>query len=84
MHKPFIAAKITDNVYWVGAIDWSLRDFHGYSTGRGTTYDTMWKSTEIMARSIADGMMEKGVEVKLLPLSEFYSRGTGCRVPHHE
>jgi len=26
-------------VYWVGAIDWSLRNFHGYTTNRGTTYN---------------------------------------------
>ena len=39
MNEPFKAIKITDTVYWVGAIDWSLRDFHGYSTGRGTTYN---------------------------------------------
>jgi flavorubredoxin len=26
-------------VWWVGAIDWSLRDFHGYATPRGTTYN---------------------------------------------
>lgn len=35
----FKAVKITDKVYWVGAIDWSLRDFHGYLTSRGTTYN---------------------------------------------
>jgi flavorubredoxin len=33
------AVKITENVYWVGAIDWDIRNFHGYSTGRGTTYN---------------------------------------------
>lgn len=33
------AVKISDKVYWVGAIDWGLRDFHGYSTHRGTTYN---------------------------------------------
>lgn len=33
------AVKITDKVYWVGAIDWNLRDFHGYSTQRGSTYN---------------------------------------------
>ncbi len=33
------AVKITDKVYWVGAIDWSIKDFHGYSTDRGTTYN---------------------------------------------
>ena len=31
--------KITDKIYWVGAIDWNVRDFHGYSTNRGTTYN---------------------------------------------
>ncbi len=31
--------KLKDNVYWVGAIDWNVRDFHGYSTNRGTTYN---------------------------------------------
>ena len=39
MGKPFKAIKVTDNVYWVGAIDWGIRDFHGYLTGRGTTYN---------------------------------------------
>lgn len=33
------AIKITEKVYWVGAIDWNIRDFHGYSTERGTTYN---------------------------------------------
>ncbi|MCK4762843.1 MAG: FprA family A-type flavoprotein [Candidatus Aminicenantes bacterium] len=35
----FNAVKITDSVYWVGAIDWNVRNFHGYKTGRGTTYN---------------------------------------------
>jgi flavorubredoxin len=39
MGRPFEAIKITDRVYWVGAIDWEIRDFHGYSTDRGTTYN---------------------------------------------
>jgi flavorubredoxin len=39
MSEPFAATKVTDRVYWVGAIDWALRDFHGYSTERGTTYN---------------------------------------------
>ncbi len=32
------AIKIKDDIYWVGAIDWTIRNFHGYNTGRGTTY----------------------------------------------
>ncbi len=39
MSEVFEAAKVTDRVYWVGAIDWSLRDFHGYETPRGSTYN---------------------------------------------
>ena len=35
----FKAIQITDKVYWVGAIDWDVRDFHGYLTQRGTTYN---------------------------------------------
>lgn len=30
--------KICDNVYWVGTLDWDLRDYHGYSLD-GTTYN---------------------------------------------
>lgn len=33
------ALKIKDNIYWVGGIDWELRNFHGYLTQRGTTYN---------------------------------------------
>ena len=39
MSKAFRAVKVSERVYWVGAIDWSIRDFHGYSTNRGTTYN---------------------------------------------
>ncbi|MBW1669354.1 MAG: flavodoxin domain-containing protein [Deltaproteobacteria bacterium] len=31
--------QIADDIYWVGAIDWNIRDFHGYSTYQGTTYN---------------------------------------------
>ncbi len=34
------AFKIKEDVYWVGAIDWNLRDFHGYATFRGSTYNS--------------------------------------------
>jgi len=36
--KPVAVVK---NVYWVGAVDWDIRHFHGftYSTHRGTTYN---------------------------------------------
>jgi len=31
--------EIAPGVHWVGAIDWNIRNFHGYSTHRGTTYN---------------------------------------------
>jgi flavorubredoxin len=31
--------EIKPNIFWVGAIDWNIRDFHGYSTYKGTTYN---------------------------------------------
>jgi len=39
MTGTFEAFQISDRVFWVGAIDWSIRDFHGYLTDRGTTYN---------------------------------------------
>lgn len=39
MDQSFQAIQISDKVYWVGAIDWELRNFHGYLTSRGTTYN---------------------------------------------
>jgi flavorubredoxin len=31
--------QLAQGVYWVGAIDWNVRNFHGYSTHLGTTYN---------------------------------------------
>lgn len=31
--------SLKDDIFWVGAIDWELRDFHGYVTQRGSTYN---------------------------------------------
>jgi flavorubredoxin len=39
MQDAFQAVKITDRVWWVGAIDWDVRNFHGYLTSAGTTYN---------------------------------------------
>ncbi|MBN2479973.1 MAG: FprA family A-type flavoprotein [Parachlamydiales bacterium] len=33
------AFEIKKGIYWVGAIDWDLREFHGYQTQRGSTYN---------------------------------------------
>ena len=31
--------EVKKGLYWVGAIDWEIRDFHGYATPKGTTYN---------------------------------------------
>ena len=31
--------EISKNIFWVGVVDWNIRDFHGYSTYQGTTYN---------------------------------------------
>lgn len=31
--------ELKKNIYWVGALDWNVRDFHGYSVPKGTTYN---------------------------------------------
>lgn len=31
--------EIKPGIYWVGAADWAVRDFHGYVTPQGTTYN---------------------------------------------
>ncbi|WP_407354932.1 FprA family A-type flavoprotein [Methanolobus sp. WCC5] len=35
-HKP---PEIASGIYWVGVVDWNLRDFHGYETPKGGSYN---------------------------------------------
>jgi flavorubredoxin len=30
---------LKEGINWVGVVDWNIRDFHGYITNRGTTYN---------------------------------------------
>jgi len=39
MKSFYNAEQISPNVWWVGVVDWSVRNFHGYLTNRGTTYN---------------------------------------------
>jgi flavorubredoxin len=31
--------EIAEGIFWVGVVDWNIRDFHGYSTKDGSTYN---------------------------------------------
>jgi flavorubredoxin len=35
-----IPVEIKKDIYWTGGIDWDLRNFHGYLTQRGSTYNS--------------------------------------------
>ncbi len=45
--------------------EWSARTFYPKAV---ITYDTMWHSTEMMARYIADGLISRGIQVKVMPI----------------
>jgi flavorubredoxin len=32
--------QVKEGIYWVGAVDWSIRNFHGYITHRGSSYNS--------------------------------------------
>jgi len=59
------AYQIKKDIYWVGAIDWNLRDFHGYSTEKGSTYNSYLlldeKTTlfDTVKASFSDEMFER-------------------------
>ncbi len=35
-----VNVTLKEGVNWVGVVDWNIRDFHGYVTSRGTTYNS--------------------------------------------
>jgi len=37
---------LKEGVNWVGVVDWNIRDFHGYTTSRGSTYNAYLISDE--------------------------------------
>ena len=64
MSQPFEALKITENIYWVGAIDWNLRNFHGYETRRGTTYNAFLVKSD--TGYILIDTVKRGFEAELI------------------
>ena len=52
-----MAVKLKEDVFWVGAVDWNLRDFHGYVTGRGATYNSYLILDEKI--TLIDGVKEQ-------------------------
>jgi len=34
-----VSSRVLEDIDWVGYVDWTVRDFHGYNTPRGATYN---------------------------------------------
>jgi len=88
--------EIADGLFWVGAIDWNIRDFHGYSTKQGTTYnaylimdekitlvDTVKKEfADEFIRSISDIVDPKKIDYVISNHTEMDHSGGLARVMH--
>ncbi len=59
-----MAVPVAENIYWVGAVDWKVRHFHGhtYHTHRGTSYNAYLIVDEQIA--LADTVM-RGFEEEM-------------------
>jgi len=91
--KPIEVAK---DIFWVGAIDWNIRDFHGYSTKQGTTYnaflimdekitliDTVKKEfADELIHSISQIVDPKRIDVVISNHTEMDHSGGLARVMH--
>jgi flavorubredoxin len=55
--------EIAKDIYWLGVIDWNIRDFHGYSTYQGSTYNAFLVMDEKVA--LID-TVKRGFEDELL------------------
>lgn len=59
------AVKVKDDIYWVGAVDYNVRNFHGYTTNNGATYnayliiDEKVTLIDTVKREFADEMWER-------------------------
>jgi len=60
--------QIAENIFWVGHVDWNIRDLHGYHTQRGSTYNAYLMQDEKIAlidavkAPYADDLLEKVAE----------------------
>ncbi|KQC06943.1 MAG: MBL fold metallo-hydrolase [Candidatus Cloacimonas sp. SDB] len=67
------AIEIKKGVYWVGGIDWDLRNFHGYLTQRGSTYNSYLIIDEKI--TLIDNVKHYLAEEQLKRISEIIDPG---------
>jgi len=90
------SAQIAPGVYNVGVRDWNVRDFHGYSTDLGTTYNAFLVLDEKIAlidsvkKEFADQLIDnitrivdpRKIDVVISNHTEFDHSGSLARVMH--
>lgn len=91
------AVEIAKDIYSVGVIDWNIRDFHGYSTERGSSYnaylildekvvliDTVKKAfTDKMLENISSIIDPKDIDIVISNHTEMDHSGGLPRVMHY-
>ncbi len=60
--------KINEGIYWVGEVDWDIRDFHGLTTSVGSTYNSYLVVDEKTA--LIDAVSKGGSTMLLRRISE--------------
>ena len=60
--------EITENIFWTGYIDWKLRNFHGYSTPNGSTYNSYLILDE--KPTLIDAVKDCGLDEMLARIKE--------------
>ncbi|UCG81777.1 MAG: FprA family A-type flavoprotein, partial [Desulfobacterales bacterium] len=77
--KPLEIAK---DIYWVGAVDWNIRDMHGYLTPHGTTYNAFLIVDEKIA--LIDTAKKGFVDELLHSISQIVEpRKIDCVISNH-
>jgi flavorubredoxin len=63
--------ELKKGIYWVGAIDWDLRNFHGYLTPRGSTYNAYLIVDEkiVLVDAVKQTLAD---ELRSPPLNKFF------------
>lgn len=62
-------AVLKEGINWVGVVDWNIRDFHGYITNRGSTYnayligDDKIALVDTVKRTFSNELIEKISEI---------------------
>jgi flavorubredoxin len=74
--------EIAEGIFCVGAVDWNIRDFHGYSTNNGTTYNAYLIMDEKIA--LIDTVKKGFVDELLTNISQIVDpKKIDCVISNH-